>query len=34
MVFDNNFLTVTVIIRFRKNEYFKTVDSLIIFFSQ
>ena len=32
MVFEDNFLKLTVKVRFQKNEYFKKVD-FIIFFS-
>ena len=34
MVFEEDFLILTVKARFQKNEYFKNMDSLILFFGQ
>ena len=33
MVFEDNFLTLTVTVRLKKNEYFKSVDFVTLFYS-
>ena len=34
MLFEDKFLRLTVTVRFQENEYFKSVNLLILFFSQ
>ena len=33
MVFEDNFLTLTITVRLKKNEYFKSVDFVTLFYS-